>query len=162
MIAERIAIVTLLSALCATAAAADAPAQQATTQTIFRGAAQAPIQGSADNFTGSVTVNMLFPAGAPISASAGAVTFQPGARSAWHTHPAGQYLIVTAGTGWTQTWGGKIEELHAGDAVWCPPGVKHWHGATPTASMTHIALTGTADGKNVAWLEKVSDQQYRK
>jgi quercetin dioxygenase-like cupin family protein len=90
------------------------------------------------------------------------VTFEPGARSAWHTHPAGQHLIVTHGVGWTQAWGGPIVEIRAGDVVWCPPGVKHWHGATPTTAMTHIALTGTDRGKNVDWLEKVSDEQYMK
>lgn len=160
MMSRRIAAFALCSAFAAAAVAAEAPAT--TTQTIFRAAAQAPVTGSADTFTGAVTVNPIFPAAAPMRFSAGAVTFQPGARSAWHTHPAGQYLIVTAGTGWTQAWGGKVEELHVGDAVWCPPGVKHWHGATPTASLTHIALSGSADGKVVEWLEKVSDRQYRK
>jgi quercetin dioxygenase-like cupin family protein len=90
------------------------------------------------------------------------VTFEPGARSAWHTHPAGQHLIVTSGVGWTQEWGGPVTETRTGDVVWCPPGVKHWHGAKPTTAMTHVALTGTAGGKNVDWLEKVSDEQYRK
>jgi quercetin dioxygenase-like cupin family protein len=90
------------------------------------------------------------------------VTFEPGARSAWHTHPTGQHLIVTSGVGWTQEWSGPVVEIRAGDVVWCPPAVKHWHGATPTTAMTHIALTGTAGGKNADWLEKVSDEQYRK
>jgi len=84
------------------------------------------------------------------------------ARTAWHTHPAGQHLIITSGVGWTQEWGGPIVEIRAGDVVWCPPGVKHWHGATPTTAVTHIALTGTVGGKNVDWLERVSDEQYRK
>ncbi len=159
MMSKRLAALLLLAATTAATAAPEAPA---TTQTIFRAAAQAPVTGSAETFTGAVTVHPMFPAAAPMRFSAGAVTFQPGARSAWHTHPAGQYLIVTAGTGWTQAWGGKVEELHAGDAVWCPPGVKHWHGATPSASMTHIALSGSADGNAVEWLEKVSDRQYRK
>lgn len=86
----------------------------------------------------------------------GYVTFKPGARSAWNTHPTEQYLVVMAGTGWTQQWGGPIVELHEGDVLWCPPGVKHWHGATPTTSMTHMALTGTVDDKNVDWMEQVS------
>jgi len=132
------------------------------TQTIFRAGATPSSAGPAANFDGQVRVDPLFPAGAQGSFSAATVNFTPGARSAWHTHPAGQYLIVTQGTGWTQTWGGPVEELHAGDAVWCPPGVKHWHGATPTTAMRHIALTNTRDGKNVEWLEKVSAQQYRR
>ena len=94
--------------------------------------------------------------------SGGSVTFQPGARSAWHIHPAGQHLIVTSGTGWTQQWGGPIVDVHAGDVIVCPPGVKHWHGATPTTAMTHIAITGNQHGKNVEWMEKVSNEQYRK
>lgn len=87
-------------------------------------------------------------------------TFEPGARSAWHTHPAGQRLVVTAGVGRTGVWGGPVVEIKAGDAVWCPPGVKHWHGAAPGTAMTHIALTGLTDGQNVVWMEKVSDAQY--
>ena len=90
------------------------------------------------------------------------MTFEPGARSAWHTHPAGQHLIVTSGVGWTQEWGGPVTEIRTGDVVWCPPGIKHRHGATPTTAMTHVALTRTAGGNNVDWLEKVSDEQYRK
>jgi quercetin dioxygenase-like cupin family protein len=131
-------------------------------QIIFRAGSQPSFKGSADTFIGNVRVDPLFPAGDRASFSGGTVTFEPGARSAWHTHPAGQYLIVTAGTGWTQVWGGPIEEIHAGDVVWCPPGVKHWHGASASTAMTHIALTGTVNGKNVEWMEKVSDQQYRK
>ena len=90
------------------------------------------------------------------------MTFEPGARSAWHTHPLGQTLIVTAGTGWIQPWGGPIQEIREGDVVWIPSGQKHWHGATPTTRMTHIAITEFLDGKNVEWMEKVSDQQYRR
>lgn len=92
--------------------------------------------------------------------SGGLVTFEPGARSAWHVHPAGQHLIVTEGVGRTGVWDGPVVEIKAGDALWCPPGVKHWHGATPGSSMAHIALTGVKDGKNVEWMEKVSDEQY--
>jgi 4-carboxymuconolactone decarboxylase len=106
-----------------------------------------------------VTVAPLFPArqGFP---SAGSVTFAPGARSAWHTHPAGQQLIVTAGRGLTQEWGGPITEIQAGDVIWCPPGVKHWHGAAPDSSMTHTAITAAVGEKNVDWMEKVTDEQY--
>ena len=94
--------------------------------------------------------------------SGGHVTFEPGARSAWHTHPLGQTLIVTSGLGWAQAEGGPIEEIRPGDVVWFPPGLKHWHGATPTTAMTHIAITEFQNGKNVDWLEKVSDEQYRR
>ena len=94
--------------------------------------------------------------------SGGSVTFEPGARTAWHTHPLGQTLIITAGLGWVQREGGAIEEVRAGDVVWFPPGLKHWHGATPTTAMTHIAVQESIDGKNVDWMEKVSDDQYRK
>ena len=116
----------------------------------------------AEYFIGDVRLNPLFPTSDAASYSGGSVTFEPGARSNWHTHPAGQYLIVTAGIGWTQQWGGPVVEIRTGDVVWCPPGVKHWHGATSTSAMTHIAITAVVDGKNVNWLERVSDDQYRK
>jgi quercetin dioxygenase-like cupin family protein len=104
----------------------------------------------------------LFQAGDPARVSGGHVTFEPGARSAWHTHPLGQTLIVTSGLGWVQAEGGPIEEIRPGDVVWFPPGLKHWHWATPTTAMTHIAITEFQDGKNVDWLEKVSDEQYQR
>jgi quercetin dioxygenase-like cupin family protein len=88
------------------------------------------------------------------------VTFEPGSRSAWHTHPAGQRLVVKSGVGLTQEWGKPTQAIRPGDVVWCPPGVKHWHGASPTTAMTHLAVTGTEDGKNVTWMEKVTDEQY--
>src|SRR5947209_968200 len=119
-------------------------------------------KGSPDWFTGSVRVDPLFQAPEPGRASAGQVTFEPGARTAWHTHPLGQTLIVAAGLGWVQREGGPIEEIRAGDVVWFPPGLKHWHGATLSTGMTHIAVQESLDGKNVDWLEKVSDEQYRK
>ena len=129
-------------------------------QLITRSGSQAAGKGPAEYFTGDVRVQPLF-ADEDAAAYGGAyVTFRPGARSAWHTHPAGQRLIVTEGAGRTQVWGGPIEEIHAGDVLWCPPGVKHWHGAAPDSAMTHIALTGVRDGQNVEWLEKVSDEQY--
>ncbi|MFL6256162.1 MAG: cupin domain-containing carboxymuconolactone decarboxylase family protein, partial [Pyrinomonadaceae bacterium] len=117
-------------------------------------------KGPAENFTGNVTVAPLFPADASASYSVAYVTFEAGARSAWHTHPAGQRLVVTAGVGRTAEWGGKVQEFKAGDTVWCPPGVKHWHGASPNAAMTHLALTGTVNNKAVEWMEKVTDAQY--
>src|SRR4051812_42832675 len=115
-----------------------------------------------ENFTGPVIVEPLFGAKENLAATGGQVVFAPGARSAWHTHPAGQMLIVTSGTGWVQEEGGPKREIKAGDVIWTPPGVKHWHGATATTSMTHIAITGMVGGKNVEWREPVTEAQYRK
>ncbi len=119
-------------------------------------------KASAEYFTGAVRVQELFPADDPSRTSGGIVTFEPGARSAWHTHPLGQVLIVTDGTGWVQQWGGPIQEIRKGDVVRIPAGVKHWHGATPSTAMTHIAIQEQLNGKGVEWMEKVSDEQYRK
>lgn len=102
----------------------------------------------------------MFQAPEPARGRGASVTFEPGARSAWHTHPLGQTLIVTSGLGWTQCWGGPIEEIRPGDVISCPPGVKHWHGATPTTAMTHIAIQEALNGKVVDWMEKVTDEQY--
>lgn len=113
-----------------------------------------------DYFTGQVHVDPLFAVSEQLEASGAYVTFESGARSAWHTHPAGQRLIVTSGVGLTQEWGKPKQEIHPGDVVWCPPGIKHWHGATPSSAMTHVAVTGSVDGKTVTWMEKVSDEQY--
>ncbi len=129
-------------------------------QKISRAGSSAASAGPAAYFTGSVQVESVFPANDDINASGGLVTFEPGSRSAWHTHPAGQHLIVTAGVGLTQEWGQPVQEIRAGDVIWCPPGVKHWHGAAPSTGMSHLAVTGTVEGKNVNWLEKVSDEQY--
>ena len=120
-----------------------------------------PAKGPADWFTGTVRIDPLFQATAPARVAGASVTFEPGARTAWHTHPLGQTLIVTAGCGWAQREGGPIEEIHPGDVVWFPPGEKHWHGASPTTAMTHIAIQENLDGKVVDWMEKVSDEQYR-
>ncbi|MEV4620759.1 cupin domain-containing protein [Asanoa sp. NPDC049573] len=117
-------------------------------------------KGPAENFTGDVRVQPLFDPEDTAPYSGAYVTFQPGARSAWHIHPAGQRLLVTEGVGRTQQWDGPVEEIRAGDVVWCPPGVKHWHGAAPASAMTHVALTGARDGQVVEWLEKVSEEQY--
>jgi quercetin dioxygenase-like cupin family protein len=117
--------------------------------------------GSADYFTGTVRIDPLFAATEPSRVSAGVVTFEPCARSAWHTHPLGQRLIITAGCGRVQRWGGAIEEIRPGDVVIIAPGEKHWHGAAPTTAMTHIAIQETVDGRNVDWLEHVSDEQYQ-
>jgi quercetin dioxygenase-like cupin family protein len=129
---------------------------------ITRSGSQPSTKGPAEYFTGSVRVDPLFRPHDPARTSGAYVTFEPGARTAWHTHPLGQTLIVTAGFGWVQREGGTIEEIRQGDVVWFPPGLKHWHGATPATAMTHIAITETLDGKNVDWMEKVSDDQYRK
>jgi len=129
---------------------------------IKRNGSQRSGKGPAEHFTGAVRVDPLFQAPDPARATGGSVTFEPGARSAWHTHPLGQTLIVTAGCGWTQCWGGPVEEIRPGDVIWCPPGVKHWHGATPTTALTHIAIQERdTDGKVVEWMEKVSDEQYQ-
>lgn len=129
---------------------------------IIRSGSQQASKAPADYFTGTVTIEPIFSAHDPSRATGGKVTFEPGARSAWHTHPLGQTLIVTDGVGWIQQWGGPIQEIRKGDVIWTPPGVKHWHGATPASPMTHIAITEQINGKNVEWLEKVSDEQYRK
>jgi quercetin dioxygenase-like cupin family protein len=118
------------------------------------------ITGPAETFTGTVRVDPLFPATDPSRVSAGLVSFEPCARSAWHTHPLGQRLIVTAGCGRVQLWGGPIQEIRSGDIVTIAPGEKHWHGAAPTTAMSHIAIQESLDGRNVDWLEHVSDEQY--
>jgi len=127
---------------------------------IKRSGSQPSGKGPADYFTGTVRIDPLFNPPAPARAFGASVTFEPGARTAWHTHPLGQTLIVTAGSGRTQRWGGPIEELRPDDVVWIPPGEKHWHGASPATFMTHIAIQEQLDGKAVEWLEQVSDEQY--
>jgi quercetin dioxygenase-like cupin family protein len=131
------------------------------TMEIKRSGSQASRKGPADYFTGAVRVDPLFQAPDPARVTGASVTFEPGARTAWHTHPIGQNLIVTSGCGWVQREGGAIEDIRPGDVVWFPPGEKHWHGATPTTAMTHIAIQEAPNGKNVDWMEKVSDEQYR-
>ncbi|HWA29437.1 MAG TPA: cupin domain-containing protein [Lacunisphaera sp.] len=128
---------------------------------ITRNGSQPSTKGSADWFTGTVRIDPLFSPTEPGRVAAGWVTFEPGARTAWHTHPLGQRLIVTAGLGWTQGEGGPVQEIRPGDVVWFPPGVKHWHGASPTTAMSHIAIHESLDGKVVDWLEQVSDEEYR-
>ena len=127
---------------------------------IKRSGSQASTNGPIDWFTGAVRIDPLFDAVEPSRVSGASVTFEPGARTAWHTHPLGQRLIVTAGLGWAQSWGAPIEEIRPGDVVWFAPGEKHWHGATPTTAMAHIAIQEALDGKVVEWMEKVSDEQY--
>ena len=128
---------------------------------ITRSGSQPSARGPADHFTGSVRIDPLFSENPPAHTSAGSVTFEASARTAWHSHPLGQTLIVTTGRGWVQQWGSQVEEIRQGDIVWIPPGVKHWHGATASTSMTHIAIQESLNGKTVEWMEKVSDEQYR-
>jgi quercetin dioxygenase-like cupin family protein len=119
-------------------------------------------KGPTDWFTGTVRIDPLFERSDPARVSGASVTFEPGARTAWHTHPLGQTLIVTSGCGWVQRDGGQVEEIRPGDVVYFPPGEKHWHGAAPTTAMTHFAIQEKLDGKAVDWMEKVTDEQYRK
>ena len=127
---------------------------------ITRSGSQPSTKGPAEWFTGTVRIDPLFQPVQPARAASAAVTFEPGARTAWHTHPLGQRLIVIAGCGRAQCWGGPIEEIRPGDVVWFSPGEKHWHGAAPTTAMTHIAIQEQLDGKAVEWLEQVTDEQY--
>jgi len=127
---------------------------------IRRPGSQPSVKGPAENFTGTVRIDPQFPVSEPARTSAGLVTFEPCARSDWHTHPLGQTLIVTFGCGRVQRWGGPIEEIRAGDIVLIAPNQKHWHGAAPTTAMAHLAIQETLDGRNVDWLEKVTDEQY--
>jgi len=169
-ISRRSALVDVAAAI-ATFAGIRPAVGQTSTQTsqprtknmdIKRSGSQPSRKGPAEWFTGSVRVDPLFQPPGPARVSGGHVTFEPGARTAWHTHPLGQTLLITSGLGWVQREDGPIEELRPGDIVWFPPGEKHWHGATPTTGMTHIAIQEAIDGKNVDWMEKVSDEQYRK
>jgi len=126
---------------------------------IQRAGSQPSSPGPAEYFTGTVRIDPMFAAPAPVVGAS--VTFEPGARTAWHTHPLGQTLVVTFGCGRAQRWGGPIEEIRAGDVIWFPPGEKHWHGAAHATAMMHIAIQESLDGKTVEWLEQVNDEQYR-
>lgn len=152
---KLLSITTLSLAFAFAASAQDSQAIR-----ITRAGSQPAREAPADNFTGSVRVDTPFAGTPPARVSGARVTFQPGARTAWHTHPLGQSLIVTGGTGRVQRWGDAVDEIRPGDVVWIPPGQKHWHGAAPKNSMTHIAITERLDGKTVDWMEKVSDAQY--
>jgi quercetin dioxygenase-like cupin family protein len=157
------AMITVFMFMANGAARQTAPAaQNPQAISIARSGSLQSTKGSAQYFTGTVQIQQLFAAHDPSRTSGGSVTFEPGARSAWHTHPFGQILIVTEGAGWIQQWGGPIQEIRKGDVIWIPPGVKHWHGAAPTTSMTHIAIQEQLNGKAVNWLEKVTVDQYRK
>ena len=136
------------------------PASDENAIVVTRSEAQSSRQGPAENFTGSVRVDQRFQASAPGRVLGARVTFEAGARTAWHSHPLGQTLIVTSGVGRVQRWGDPVDEIRPGDLVWIPPGQKHWHGASPTTAMTHIAIVETLDGKSSDWMEKVTDEQY--
>ncbi len=128
---------------------------------IKRSGSQPSGKGAADYFASNVRIDPLFQPNDPARTVAASVTFEPGARTNWHTHPLGQHLIVMAGSGLAQRWGGPIEQIRPGDVVWFVPGEKHWHGATPTTAMTHIAIQEHVDGKTADWMEQVSDEQYQ-
>jgi quercetin dioxygenase-like cupin family protein len=138
------------------------PTKGANDMEITRGAARSANAGPADWFTGEVRIDPLFTAPAPARVAGASVTFTPGSRTAWHTHPLGQTLIVIGGSGWAQREGGPKEDIRPGDVVWFAPGEKHWHGATVTTGMTHIAIQETVDGRAVDWLEHVADEEYRR
>jgi quercetin dioxygenase-like cupin family protein len=162
---RRFVPLALLASLLAAAGAQADPAAPGGGQgevQITHPGAQPSARGAADLFTGSVRIDPLFPPHAPSRVSGGLVTFEPGARANWHTHPLGQTLIVTAGVGWVQQWAGHVQEMRPGDVVWIPPGVKHWHGAAAATGVTHIAIQESLDGRNVDWMEKVTDEQYRR
>jgi quercetin dioxygenase-like cupin family protein len=152
-------VVMTIASLVLTASMASAQSDQAITVT--RAGAQPSTSGAPENFTGSVRVDARFKGNGEARISGGTVTFEPGARTAWHSHPLGQTLIVTAGVGRVQHWDGPAQEIRPGDIVWIPPGVKHWHGASATVGMSHIAIAEVRDGKAVEWMEQVSAEQYR-
>jgi quercetin dioxygenase-like cupin family protein len=159
--AGGLAVATAVGAAAAQASTATTQGRNGTMQ-ITRGGSQPSRKGQTEYFTGEVRIDPLFQAPDPARVGGGSVTFEPGARTAWHTHPLGQTLIITSGLGWVQCDGGPIEEIRPGDVVWFPPGLKHWHGATPTTAMTHTAIQESLDGRNVDWLEKVSNEQYQR
>ncbi len=166
IIATALTALSLFASACARqtgGAESGAPSSAAAgdSLTISRGGSRPLQQGPADWFTGTARIEPLFAATAQSRAAGTSVSFEPGARTAWHTHPRGQVLIVTAGTGRVQRRGGPVEEIRAGDVIWTPPGVEHWRGAAPTTAMTHIALQEALDGKAVEWMEHVSDEQYQ-
>lgn len=154
---KKLAITASALGLLASTAMADIPGAVQ----VSRLGTQASAVGPADFFTGAVRIDAPFKGSGMARVGGATVTFEPGARTAWHTHPLGQTLIVVAGSGLVQHWNGPIQEIRQGDTVWIPPGVKHWHGASPRTGMSHIAIAESLDGKVVDWLEKVSDEQYR-
>ena len=160
-VVELIACISTAPSRCPRCIAGACSKQRSGIMEIKRNGSQPSAKGSADYFTGAVRIDPLFEAPEPARVRGASVTFEPGARTAWHTHPLGQTLIVTSGLGWAQRWGGAKEEIRPGDVVWFPPGEKHWHGAAPATAMTHIAVQEALNGKVVDWMEHVTDQQYR-
>ncbi|WP_186371663.1 cupin domain-containing protein [Yersinia alsatica] len=155
---KLLAASTVILSMLSPAACADVEEKMKITQS----GSQPSRPGPENYFTGQVRIDAPFQATAPARVGGATVTFEPGARTAWHTHPLGQTLIITQGRGWIQEWGKEIKEMNQGDIVWIPEGVKHWHGATPDTAMTHIAIAESLNGSPVEWLEKVSDEQYQK
>jgi len=151
---------TAFSAQASDGSEPSASAKATPAQRVVAVGTQPSVAGPAETFSGRVRVDPVWTADESLNASGAWVTFEPGARSAWHMHPAGQRLVVVAGVGLVQEWGKPLQEIRPGDVVECPAGVKHWHGATPTTAMTHLAVTGVRDGNNVVWMEQVSDAQY--
>ena len=151
-------VAAIVAVACSPSAPARPPAAAGAGRLeVVRSGSQPEVVGSAENFSGRVAVTPLFQANEHRRAAGAYVRFEPGAHSAWHTHPAGQTLVVTDGVGWVQEWGGAKQEIRPGDVVWTPPGVKHWHGATATSAMTHLAVQEHVDGKTVVWMEKVEE-----
>lgn len=156
-----LAITMLTASVFYTGGAEESALKEKSPLEVYRAGSQKSFQGPENLFTGNVQVDMLFPANDTAHYSGAYVTFQPGARTAWHSHPAGQHMIVTSGKGLTGTRDGNIVEFQESDVVWCPVDTDHWHGATPDSAMTHLVVTGVLDGKNVVWKDKVTDEQYR-
>ena len=152
-------VLATVAVLIATSSAADAQ-QETREMTIQRNTDMKTVEGPAAYFTGKATITGQFERDAPSRVTGAIVHFEPGARTAWHSHPAGQTLIVTEGVGWTQIADGPELEFRAGDILWCPADRKHWHGATPHQGMTHVAIQEAVDGRNVTWMEKVTDEEY--
>ena len=161
--AMSVAVVALPTLLRAQPATRTSQIQESAMEIeITRNGSKSSVQGPADWFTGTTRLEPLFDPNESARAGAARVSFEPGARTAWHTHPLGQRLVVTSGVGWVQGEGGPVQEIRPGDVVWFPPGLRHWHGATPTTAMSHIAIQEQLNGKVVDWMEKVSDEQYRR
>lgn len=160
---NKLTSLLVAAGICAgfTGTATAADQASAAGQELYKAGTQGSMKGPEKYFTGDVSVEMVFPANDTAHYSGAYVTFQPGARTAWHHHPAGQHMIVTSGTALTVTRDGKVIKFNAGDAVWCPPNIEHWHGATPDAPMTHFVITASKDGKNVVWGDKVTDAEYQ-
>jgi quercetin dioxygenase-like cupin family protein len=158
---KALIIAALTSSVAIAAIAAESTQRAAADEvSVLRSGSQPPTSGSPELFTGSVRIDSQFQRDAPARVTGATVTFEPGARTAWHTHPLGQTLIVTAGSGRVRRWDGAVQSIKQGDVVWIPPNVKHWHGATPLQQMSHIAIQERLNGKNVTWMEQVTEEQY--